>query len=216
MKTYHKIQTIFLREVEAGRGVPVTEGKWSKREFEALKDIDWLMTEKVDGTNIRVIWDNEKVLVRGKTDNAQMYPGMYEKLQELFTLDKMKHYFPMSEGRVVTFYGEGYGAKIQKGGTYIPDGVDFILFDVLSTKDGNELWFSHEALVETSFALNIKIVPLVAVGPLSKAVDMCKNGFDSRLRKEPPEGLVIKPKVELKDCRGNRIITKLKLSDFKK
>ena len=31
-----------------------------------------------------------------------------------------------------TLFGEGYGVKIQKGEKYIKDGVDFILFDVLS------------------------------------------------------------------------------------
>jgi ATP-dependent RNA circularization protein (DNA/RNA ligase family) len=216
MKTYHKIQSIFLREQFAGRSCPIVEGRWAKPEFEVLKDIDWLMTEKVDGTNIRVIWDGEKVQFRGKTDNAQMYPGMYEKLQEHFSKEKMNHFFQMSEDRVVTLYGEGYGAKIQKGGTYIPDGVDFILFDVLSTKGDNERWFSQEAINEVAIALNIKVVPVVRVAPLSVAIEMCKNGFESKLRKEPPEGLVIKPKVELKNFRGERIITKLKLSDFRK
>jgi len=215
MQTYHKIQTMFLREENAGRSCPIIEGKWAKPEFEFLKDIDWLMTEKVDGTNIRVIWDGYAVTFKGKTDKAEMFPGVVERLQEYFTVEKMDSFFCTNGERTITLYGEAYGGKIQKGKTYRND-VDFILFDVLSTRDdGKETWFSHEAVYETSLALEIKLVPLVMVGSLSTAVEMCKKGFESRLRSTPPEGLVIKPKIELKNKVGERIITKLKLSDFK-
>lgn len=216
MKTYHKIQTMFLREQNTGRACPVVEGKWAKEEFKMLKDIDWLMTEKIDGTNIRVIWDGFKLEFKGKTDQAQMYPGVIDKLKEYFTEDKVGAIFWNTAGeRVYTLYGEAYGGKIQKGKTYKKD-VDFILFDVLCTRDdGLETWFSHQALVEVSEAMEIDIVPLLRCAPLSVAVEMCKNGFESKLRTTPPEGLVIKPKLELKNKLGERIITKLKLSDFK-
>lgn len=216
MKTYHKIQTMFLRETNSGRSCPIVEGKWAKDEFEMLKDIDWLMTEKIDGTNIRVIWNGFNLEFKGKTDKAEMYPGVLEKLQEYFNEEKMDHFFKTEGQRTFTLYGEAYGGKIQKGKTY-KETPDFILFDVLCTRDdGLETWFSHQALVEVSDALQIDIVPLVACGPLSFAIDMCKHGFESRLRNTQPEGLVIKPKIELKDKVGERIITKLKLSDFPK
>jgi hypothetical protein len=117
---------------------------------------------------------------------------------------------------VFTLYGEAYGGKIQKGKTY-KDDVDFILFDVLCTRDdGLKTWFSHQAVLETSEALEIQIVPLLRCAPLSVAIEMCKKGFESRLRNAPPEGLVMKPEIELKNKVGERIITKLKLSDFKR
>jgi hypothetical protein len=216
MKTYHKIQTMFLREQISGRACPIVEGKWAKEEFEMLKDIDWLMTEKIDGTNIRVIWDGFKLEFKGKTDKAEMFPGVLEKLKEHFNEEKMDFFFKTGGERTFTLYGEAYGGKIQKGQTY-KDNPDFILFDVLCTRDdGLETWFSHQALVEVSEALEIDIVPLLRCAPLSVAIDMCKNGFESKLRSTSPEGLVIKPKIELKDKKGDRIITKLKLSDFPK
>lgn len=216
MKTYHKIQTMFLREQNAGRACPIVEGKWAKDEFEMLKGIDWLMTEKIDGTNIRVIWDGFNLEFKGKTDKADMYPGVLDVLKTHFNEEKMDFFFKTDGQRTFTLYGEAYGGKIQKGQTY-RDTPGFILFDVLCTRDdGLETWFSHQALVEVSEALSITLVPLLRCAPLFVAVEMCKYGFESKLRKTAPEGLVIKPKIELKDKQGERIITKLKLSDFPK
>lgn len=220
MKTYHKIQTVFKREENAGRGCPVVEGNWAKPEFYLLRDIDWVMTEKVDGTNIRIIWDGDTVTIKGKTDRAQIPTFLLDKLQERFTVEKMKNTFQPNydeEHPIFTLYGEGYGRKIQKGGgNYIPDGVDFILFDVKYDGPTESLWFVREFCEGVAKSLNIPIVPIVHIGPLKDAVDMCKYGFSSHLRLTPPEGLILKPKYELQDRRGNRIISKLKLSDFRK
>ena len=69
---YHKIQTVYKRD-------PVTkyktllEGEYSLPEFEYLADNEWVWTEKVDGTNIRVMWDGwKKLSFGGRTDNAQI------------------------------------------------------------------------------------------------------------------------------------------------
>lgn len=49
---------------------------------------------------------------------------------------------PDHEPVPVTIFGEGYGVKIQKGGNYIPDDVNFILFDVRFGNGGSieSLW----------------------------------------------------------------------------
>jgi len=209
MKKYHKIQSVFKRDPET-KFKTFLEGEWARSEFEYLKDLQWYFTEKVDGTNIRVIWDMEKVIFKGKTDNAQIPARLIEKLQELFPVSKFKTLYldiPMC------LYGEGYGAKIQKGGgNYIPDGVDFILFDVMI----NDIWLERINIQDIAKKLKIKIVPIVWTGTLLEAVQMTKEGFKSSLRVLPPEGLVMKPIAELKDRKGDRIITKVKLKDFQK
>ena len=48
-------------------------------------------------------------------------------------------------------------------------------------------------------------------GSLADALSMCQTGYDSLLKQSPPEGLVLRPNVELLDRRGNRIITKVKM-----
>ena len=59
MKEYHKIYTIFKRNPKT-KYKTLLEGKYSLPEFEYLKDCIWVFTEKIDGTNIRVIWKMEK------------------------------------------------------------------------------------------------------------------------------------------------------------
>ena len=108
--------------------------------------------------------------------------------------------------------GEGYGRKIQKGGgNYIPNDVSFILFDV----EIDTWWLERKNVLDISNKLNIDIVPVVGEGTLLEAINMCKSGFKSKLRDTPPEGLVLKPKVEMYNRKGERIITKIKLKDFK-
>jgi hypothetical protein len=162
----------------------------------------------VDGTNIRVLWDGFSLEFKGKTDRADIPPFLFEKLQELFPSTN----FLSNELPPLCLYGEGYGARIQKGGgNYIPDGVSFILFDVLI--DG--IWLERQNVEDIADKLKIKAVPIIEKGTLLDGIDMVRQGFPSLLRKTPPEGLVMRPEVELFNRRGERVITKIKVKDFK-
>lgn len=176
-------------------------------EFAYLSRCEWLLTEKIDGTNIRVIWDGEKVRFGGKTDNAQMPIFLLDKLVELFPADKFAEYDPMC------LYGEGYGAKIQKGGgNYIADGVDFALFDVLI----GEWWLKWEDINDVASKLSIDVVPTIEDHglPLHDAVELCKRGLQSSFGDFQAEGIVARTLVDLKTRRGDRIMAKLKCKDF--
>ena len=39
------------------------EGKFRNECVEYLKDNDWIFTEKIDGTNVRVHWDGHKSII---------------------------------------------------------------------------------------------------------------------------------------------------------
>ncbi len=208
MKEYHKIQTIFKRNNKGNLIV----GKYSRPEIEMLKDINWVWTEKIDGTNIRVIWDGiDKIEFKGRTDKAQIPQNLLNKLEQIFTPNKMKNVFGNKE---VCLYGEGYGHKIQKKGhLYNPSDNDFILFDV---KIGN-WWIKREDLEGMASALNIDIVPIVGNGSVYEAIDFVKQGFLSKISysEQIAEGLILKPFYDLFDRRGVRIVTKIKHKDFK-
>ena len=211
MTKYHKIQTIFKRDM-SNKG-KIIEGEFALPEIEFLKDNEWIFTEKVDGTNIRVMWDGEKVTFGGKTDNAQMPVFLLYKLQELFEGIVKEQIFKevFGEEGGVCLYGEGYGAKIQKGGgNYIPDGVDFVLFDV---KIG-DWWLKREDIEDIASKLGLRVVPIIGKGTISKMIDIVKKGFDSQWGDFIAEGIVAKPMVELKNSKGGRIITKIKYKDF--
>jgi len=214
VEKYHKIQTVWMRNPET-KYKTLIEGMWATPEFEYLKDNLWIWTEKVDGMNLRVMFEDgpssHEVCFGGRTDKAQIPASLYNRLQDLFPVDKLHMVFesPIS----VCLYGEGYGAKIQKGGgNYIPDGVDFILFDV---KVG-DYFLERENVEDIAQKLDIDVVPIVGEGTLLEAIKFVRSNPSSQIAStHEMEGLVMRPKVELLDRRGRRIIAKVKAKDFR-
>jgi ATP-dependent RNA circularization protein (DNA/RNA ligase family) len=202
MKPYHKIQTVFERDPET-KYRTVLVGEFALPEFEYLANNTWAFTEKVDGTNIRIDWDGAKITLGGRTDNAQIPAFLVERLYELFKPEKLAALAPM------TFYGEGYGAKIQKGGNYKADGVDFVLFDIFCG-----LWLKREDVEDIASQLSIAVVPVIETGTLPELTAMVKAGFRSAWGEFLAEGIVARPRVDLYNRQGERIITKLKHKDF--
>lgn len=213
MIQYHKIQTVFLRDPDADYKT-LLEGSWAKPEFEYLAKNLWHCTEKIDGTNIRVMWDGFQVRFNGKSDNAQMHAHLYEHLESVFTAEKMAEQFGVAvEGEKieVCLYGEGYGAGIQSGG-YYQEPKRFILFDV---KVG-DIWLERENVKDVADHLGCPIVPVCATTTLLEAVEYVRDGFNSVVAEKLhiAEGLVLRPTTELINRRGERVITKLKYADF--
>ena len=205
-KEYPKIQSIFKRDENTHYFI---DGAFSLPEFEYLKNNRWVWTEKIDGMNMQVDWDGETVRFGGKTDNAQIPSSLFNKLQEMFTIEKFKSLYSDTS---MCLYGEGYGVKIRGGGKYIPDGVGFILFDVLI--DG--WWLKRENIEDIANKLKIDVVPIVGIGTLMNAVTVIKGReLKSKWGDFLVEGLVLKPKVELRTRGGDRVISKIKHKDYK-
>lgn len=219
MQTYHKINSLYKRSRD---GKKMLFGEYSQEEFAYLADNRWIFTEKVDGTNIRVMYKGNEAFgddltFGGKTDNANIPAPLVNKLNELFTIDQFRDIFPatlvdnIETSPSVCLYGEGYGAKIQAGGgNYNPKGVDFVLFDV---KIG-EWWLKREDVEDIAKKLGIMVVPIVGVGQLWVMEKYCEEGFKSQWGDFIAEGIVARPLYELRDRAGHRIITKLKHKDF--
>jgi hypothetical protein len=206
MNQYHKINSIYKRTMD---GKKMLFGEFSEPEFEYLKDNLWTCTEKVDGTNIRIMWDSQLEMLRigGKTDNAQIPARLFEALSSIFTVPKLRRVFPTTD---VCLYGEGFGSGIQKGGGNYCSGNSFVLFDVRI----GDWWLERATIESIADELDISIVPIVAETTLEGIVAMCRNGFKSQWGDFIAEGIVAKPKIELFSRGGHRIITKLKYKDF--
>ena len=189
-------------------------GEWVTPELKYLKDLDWVWTEKIDGTNIRIMWDGKDVVYGGRSDNASLPVPLIYKLNEMFNVlpQRQKFIADFGEEEVdVVFYGEGYGAKIQKGGgNYIADGVSFVLFDVAV----NGIYLERENVEDIAKKFGIKVVPIIGHGTLDEAIEMTKKGFNSQWGDFIAEGLVARPRVEMRTRRGDRLITKVKYKDF--
>lgn len=207
MKEYHKIQSVYKRNPETKRRT-FLEGEFSLPEFAYLKDCPWRATEKVDGTNIRVIFDGNTITFGGKVDDAQLSARLVTRLNERFLpqRDRFAEIFPKG----ACLYGEGYGAKIQKGGgNYQPD-QDFVLFDVRV----GEWWLQREDVGDVAEKFGLDVVPELGTKTLLQWVDFVAQGFDSHWGAFPAEGVVLRPEVELRTRGGDRIITKIKQRDF--
>ena len=209
MKEYHKIETLFNRDEKTKKLI-----QWSYRNatFEYLKDNIWQFTEKVDGTNIRIYWDGHRVQFGGRTDNAQIPAHLINRLNDLFGGETNEQLFEQKFGECeVELFGEGYGIKIQNGGLYRDD-VDFILFDVMI--NGN--YQPRESVEDIAKYFGIDIVPIVLEGTLQDGVDYVLNNRKSIVAKNGAEieGVVGRPKIELNDRTGKRVIVKIKYRDF--
>lgn len=206
MTEYHKIHSIYKREDRGG----FIAGEFSRPEFAYLYANQWTWTEKVDGTNIRVMWDGEDAHFGGRTDRAQMRADLYERLLALFAGDRRARLAEVFGESPAVLYGEGYGSGIQKGGNYKSDGVDFVLFDVRV----DDLWLQRDSVTDIADRLELRQVPTLGTGSLAEAELFVAKGFDSAWGSFPAEGIVARPLTELRDRRGGRVITKLKTRDY--
>lgn len=130
MKDYHKIHTLFKRDLKTKRIIP---GRYSLPEFEFLKDNWWVFTEKVDGTNIRIMWDGTNITFGGKTDDAQIPTNLLSKLQELF------HNKEIGEGTLTDAVEMARKGFKSKWGDFMAEGLVAIPKTELKTRKGERI-----------------------------------------------------------------------------
>lgn len=221
MAEYQKIQTLFKRDE---RNIIIPD-QFTYPEFEVLKDLKWECTEKIDGTNIRIELvssgnpeDGIIMSFKGRTDKANIPEHLLTKLNWLFDREHLMEALNITDETQncdITLYGEGYGAKIQKGGNYISNDVNFILFDVKVGK----WWLDREAIKDIANKLGINAVPLMGYMTIPEAIEYVKKGFKSTIAENKDydaEGLVLKAPCGLLKRDGERLITKIKTVDFRK
>jgi hypothetical protein len=208
---YHKIDTVFKRDPET-KFKTLLFGEYSQESFAYLAQNEWVFTEKVDGTNIRVLIApvilGGDISFGGKTDSAQLPATLVIRLDTRFRTQRslLNEMFPNG----ACLYGEGYGAKIQKGGGNYRADQDFVLFDI---KVG-EWWLQRTDIEGIASRLGCDVVPIIDRGTLRYMVAKVKDGFKSAWGDFLAEGIVARPTVELKNRDGSRIITKIKHKDF--
>lgn len=207
MTEYHKIDTVFKRD-PATKHKTLLMGEYSQDAFAYLAGNEWAFSEKVDGTNIRVIIGDGKVTFGGRTDAAQIPAFLVAKLQERFLSQADALLEAFDDGAVL--YGEGYGAKIQKGGGNYRADQDFVLFDV---KVG-DWWLERSNVEDIASQFGLDVAPIIGRGTLADMIEMTRAGFNSTWGDFRSEGIVARPTTELKSRNGKRVITKIKCKDF--
>lgn len=240
---YPKIETLYNRD-EVTRCIPKYVPDRVLRCAEFGLPNHWLLTEKVDGTNVRVIYEQNASLVThvlgqaepiyiepiptvrfaGRSDNAQMPPPLLTRLAELFPLAKFEGVFEGAQK--VVLFGEGYGERIQKGGGNYRQGVSFRLFDVVVIGDDERTWWlDWNNVADVAAKLGIETVPVLSsFARLSDAIEIAEDGqFYSRVAHSEnngmvtlAEGIVARTDPLLFDRRGHRLVWKLKVKDFER
>lgn len=203
---YHKIQTVYKRDPENNYRT-LLDGQYSIPEFEYLASNEWVFTEKVDGTNVRISVLGNKLNISGKTDNSQLHVNLYNAITGLVLSEEL---LAMFNGDNFCLYGEGYGPKIQKGGGSYRKDNSFVLFDVRI--DG--WWLNRDSVEDIASKLHLDVVPILGTGTLRDMVEMTREGFKSTWGDFMAEGLVARPTTELFTRSGKRVITKIKHKDF--
>lgn len=211
MTEYTKIETVFERDVEGTK--KLIDGKFRNETVEFIKDNRWIGTEKIDGTNIGIVWDGHKVSYQGRTERAQIPAHLMNKLIEMFGSTVNEELFEQKFGEMqVILFGEGYGAKIQKGGGNYRSDVSFILFDIYLPEQN--LWMKRDAVEDIAKTFGIDVVPIVYEGNIAGAVEFVKRKPKSTIGVADMEGIVCKPAVDMLDRMGRRLIVKIKVKDF--
>ncbi|NOX47348.1 MAG: hypothetical protein GXO89_10265 [Chlorobi bacterium] len=208
MKTYHKIPTVYARDPQTNYK-SLLIGQFATPELDYLQHNTWVFTEKVDGTNIRVMFENGQITFGGKTDKALIQASLVNKLNEIF-LPQIETFKELFNDAEVCMYGEGYGPKIQKGGGNYRKDQSFVLFDIRI----GEWWLKREDIEDIAKKFGLDVVPIIGEGTLKEMVNKAKKGFNSIWGDFAAEGIVARPKTELIARNGLRIITKIKFKDF--
>ena len=207
---YPKINGIWKR-TDRGK---VIIGEYATPELHFLRHSQWFWTEKIDGTNIRLHWDGDRLLIGGKSDSAQIPAPLYEYLQAFVACPWDDFDGP------ITVYGEGFGAGIQSGGQYGSE-QRFIVFDVFIHDDATPYggwWLAQNQVEAVATGLGLPTVSYMGTTyNLELAEEIVRGdqaGFVSAFDGVEPEGIVGRPAVPMFDRRGNRIMVKIKRKDY--
>ena len=232
LQEYNKIQSLYKRQdfvkgAPRGSHGPLLIGEYSEPEFGNIKL--WHVEEKVDGTNIRVVFergtmyhalkedrtrdceDMSRVTFAGRSNDAQIPPHLLAYLQSTFTVEELDKAFPDKSVKKVILFGEGYGPKIQSGGKY-RDNVGFILFDVFV---GSWVLMRSDNSVIAS-ALQVPMCPTIGIMTEEQIVNYVKSKPDSlcSVEKQTMEGVVCRSSPLMLFRNGKPMMWKLKCKEF--
>ena len=223
-------------------------------EMFANAEFDWILSEKIDGTNLRIIFDEYGgVHFRGRTDKAELHKDLLAHLRETFAekdengefynsaVSIHEHKFDYKDGELTVnleravphlkakekfsdlksciLFGEGFGAGIQKGGGNYSPTKSFILFDIWRDNGSDRgQWYEWHTVRDIAGDIEIPMVQSYSdyctAITLHQIEDWVATGMDSHFGNFTAEGVVVRPKWNLFDSRGSRIMLKVKVCDY--
>lgn len=207
MIEYQKIESLYKFDGEIKRFIP----EFYNPIVEYLAPLEWLGTEKIDGTNIRIHWNGKSFEIGGRTDNAEIPKAVQQVFNDKFNYDMEVQFEQKFGNKDVYLFCEAYGGKIQNG-AYSCE-TKLIGFDIMI----NSVYLDRNVAQSIFASLGIDYVPTMTFENLAEAIAFVKiNEKSIQCPDDKMEGIVCVPKQRIYDHQGNRIIVKIKKKDLDK
>lgn len=180
-----------------------------------IKNIkEFVVSEKIDGTNCGIILTPEKeILVRKRSDiikDDKQHHIYFEAIKDI-DMQKIKDYFEDSNS-LITIFGEVCGKGIQKNGETYSDKPTFRLFDI---KCGNS-FFDWDDLLKFSKFTGIDMVKWFKFeGKNILDYNYWLNLLKEANKTKYVEGYVVRSYPALLSKFGTRMLFKIKLQDYR-
>lgn len=203
-KPYHKIDSLWVFDNTKKEFI---KGSFRNEAVELLKNCLWTFTEKIHGTNLRVMWDGYSVTVGGRSEKSQFSKRQQEFINKVFLTKDIELVFEQLFGeKEVVVYGEMFGYDINEYAKLYSEEYDFRVFDVLV---GN-VYLQHRDIYKVATALGFKVAPIALCGTIDQAIEYVKATELSTFSMAPIEGVVGVPAGGFFDRVGKRVIVKIK------
>lgn len=207
MEKYQKIETLYTFDNESKKFKKIFYNPIVKY----LKDCEWYGTEKIDGTNVRILWNGHGFEFGGRTDEADLPKALRTLLANTFNYDMEVLFEQKFADKEVMLFMEGYAGKIQNGAYQGPEniiGFDIMIGGIYLDKNTSKQIFNE---------LGLEFVPVLKFNNLQECIDYVYQNKQSIIQPQSKiEGLVCYPTQRIYDHMGNRIIVKIKNKDLAK
>lgn len=217
---YPKITSPFKRTDAKSKTVNVSVWFDDYAKFFGENGLLFYATEKVDGTNLNIVYDGNHIQYTGHTDKTVWDPEVEEWIKSKFQTPEFEQICEQLFGEhEIKLCGELIGPKIQSNFYKLED-YKFILFDIHNNTTNT--WWSREKVEQIAKELNLDIVPVI--GPTTDILTDTLRGwvkyihnynFRSKFNNDVEiEGFVVRPLMEILKANGERVIYKIKINDI--
>jgi ATP-dependent RNA circularization protein (DNA/RNA ligase family) len=213
---YPKITSPFKRTDAKSKTVNVDVWFDDYAKFFGENGLPFYATEKVDGTNLNIVYDGNHIQYTGHTDKTVWDPEVEEWIKSKFQTPEFEQICEQLFGEhEIKLCGELIGPKIQSNFYKLED-YKFILFDIHNNT--TNAWWSREKVEQIAKELNLDIVPVIGetTDTLRGWVNYLHNyKFISKFNNDVEiEGFVVRPLMEILKANGERVIYKIKINDI--
>ena len=138
---------------------------------EQLGNAGWTWREKMDGTNLRIIWDGHRAEYRGRTDRAQFSDGQTMFLDEKIKSPAFEELLEQTFGNTeAVLFGELIGNKLQ-GNPHKVDGYEIRVYDAFVAG----WWLLPASVDELASDLGLGSAEIIVVAPIGHMHRVMKN-----------------------------------------